>query len=134
MRGSAWGGETSYILHTGDFNCKHEGFGNKTRDSGGILLKKITEDMNLSLTNENTPTHTNDTTNHQDILDLMFISPPIIPHFRDFWVGEDLGYDHNTIIGVFSRMLYDNAGWKDINQTITNSITNHTLDMHTSTI
>ena len=76
----------------------------------------------------------------------MFISPPIIPLSRDFWVGEDLGSDHNTIIGVFSYtplidevppqtvMLYHKADWKDINQTITNTMTNHTLDIHTSTI
>ena len=58
----------------------------------------------------------------------MFISPPIIPHFRDFWVGKDWGSDHNTITGVFSHiplidelppqtvMLYHNADWKDIKQ------------------
>ena len=102
--------------------------------------------MNLTLTNDGTPTHTCDSTNDKDILDLMFISPPIIPHFRDFWVGEDLGSDHNTIIGVFSHttlidelpphtvMLYHKADWKDINLTITNTMTNHTLDIHTSTI
>ena len=70
----------------------------------------------------------------------------MIPRFRDFWVGEDLGSDNNTIIGVFSHtplidelppptvMLYHKADWKDINQTITNTMTNHTLDIHTSTI
>ena len=31
-------------------------------------------------------------------------------------------------------MLYHKADWKDINQTITNTMTNHTLDIHTSTI
>ena len=88
--------------------------------------------------------HTNpcDTTNDKDILDLVFISPPIIPHFGEFWVGEDLGSDHNTFIGVFSQtpiidelptqtvMLYHKAEWKD-NQKLW---TNHTLDIHTSTI
>ena len=71
----------------------------------------------------------------------MFISPNIIPHFRDFWVWEDLGSDHNTIIGVFSHtplidelppptvILYHKADWKDTNQ-----MTNHTLDIHISTI
>ena len=85
-------------------------------------------------------------TNDKDILDLMFISPPIIPHFRDFWVGEYLESDHNTIIGVFSHtplinelppqtvMLYHKADWKDINQTVIYTMTNHTLDIHTSTI
>ena len=31
-------------------------------------------------------------------------------------------------------MLYHKADWKDINQTITNTMTNHTLYIHTSTI
>ena len=133
------------VILTGDFNSKHESFGNKTRTTGGNLLQETIDDMNLTLTNDGTPTHTGDSTNDKDILDLMFISPPIISPFRDFWVGEDLGSDHNTIIGVFSHtplidelppqtvMLYHKADWKDINQTITNLI-NHTLDIHTSTI
>ena len=90
------------VILTGDFNSKHESFGNKTQTSSGInLLQEIIVDMDLMLTNDNTPTHTCDSTNDKDILDLVFIYPPIIPHFRDFWAGEDLGSDHNTIIGVF---------------------------------
>ena len=138
-------GQDNVIL-TGDFNSKHESFGNKTRTPGGNLLQETIVDMNLTLTNDNTQTHTCASTNYKNILDLMFISPPIIPHFRDFWVGEHLGSDHNTIIGVFSYtplidelppqtvMLYHKADWKDINQTMTNTMTNHTLDIHTSTI
>ena len=134
------------VILTGDFNSKHESFGNKTRTPGGNLLQETIVDMNLTLTNDGTQTHTCDSTNDKDILDLMFISPPIIPHCRDFWVGEDLGSDHNTIIGVFSHtplidelppqtvMLYHKADWKHINQIITNTMTNHTLDIHTSTI
>ena len=91
------------VILTGDFNSKHESFGNKTRTPGGNLLQETIVDMDLTLTNDNTPTHTCDSTNDKDILDLMFISPPIITHFRDFWVGEDLGSHHNTIIGVFSH-------------------------------
>ena len=56
----------------GDFNSKHESFGNKTRTSGGTLLQEITDDMNLTLTNDNKPTHTCDSTYDKDILDLMF--------------------------------------------------------------
>ena len=75
----------------------------------------------------------------------MFISPPTNHHFRAFWVGEGLRSGHNTIIGVFPQtpiidelptktvVLYHKADWKGINQ-ITNSITNHTLDIHTATI
>ena len=72
------------VILTGDFNSKHESFGNKTRRPGGILLQEIIDDMNLTLTNDGTPTHTCDATNDKDILDLVFISPPMIPHFRDF--------------------------------------------------
>ena len=124
------------VILTGDFNSKLESFGNKTRTTGGNLLQETIVDMNLTLTNDGTPTHTCDSTNDKDIQDLVFISPPIIPHFRDFWVGEGLGSDHNTIIGVFSHtpLIDDLPEWKDINQTITNTMTNHTLDIHTSTI
>ena len=120
------------VILTGDINSKHESLGNKTR-TGGNLLQETIVDMHLTLTNDNTSTHTCDSTNDKDLLDLMFISPPIIPHFRDFWVGEDLGSDHNTIIGVFSHtplidelppqtvMLCHKADWKDINQTTTHS-------------
>ena len=75
-------GRDNAIL-TGDFNSKHESFGNKTRTSGGTLLQEITDGMKLTITNDNTPTHTCDSTNDKDILDLVFISPLIIPHFRD---------------------------------------------------
>ena len=75
-------GRDNAIL-TGDFNSKHESFGNKTRTSGGTLLQEITDGMKLTITNDNTPTHTCDSTNDKDILDLVFISPLIILHFRD---------------------------------------------------
>ena len=123
LRGSVWGGTTSYL----QVNSKHERFGNKSRTPGGNLLQETIVDMNLTLINDGTPSYACDSTNDKDILDLMFISPPIIPHFRDFWVGEDLGSDHNTIIGVFSHtplidelppqtvILYHKADRKDIN-------------------
>ena len=101
IEGSVWSRTMSYLQAT--LNSKHPSFGNKTQTSGGTLLKEITDDMNLTFTNDNTPTNTCDSTNDKDILDLIFISPPIILHFRHFWVGEDLGYDHNTIIGIFSH-------------------------------
>ena len=53
---------------------------------------------------------------------------------------EDLGSDHNTIIGVFSHtpiidelptktvMPYNKAYWEDINQTITNTMNYYTLN------
>ena len=133
------------VILTGDFNSNNDCFANKTRDPGGILLREITDYMNLAVTNDNTPTRTNDTTNDKDILDLMFISPPINHHFRGFWVGEELRSGHNTISGVLPQtpiidelptktvVLYHKADWKDINQ-ITNTMTNHTLDIHTATI
>ena len=37
----------------------------------------------------------------------------------------DFNSKHNTIIGVY----YHKADWKDINQTITNTMTNHKLDI-----
>ena len=109
------------VILTGDFNSKHESFGNKTRTSGGTLLKEITDDMNRTLTNDNTPTHTCDSTNDNDILDLMFISPPIIPHFMDFWAWGKSGilpqhnywgilpYPINRRIPTQIAMLYHKA-------------------------
>ena len=51
------------VILTGDFNSKHESFGNKTRTTGGNLLQETIDDMNLTLTNDGTPTHTCDSTN-----------------------------------------------------------------------
>ena len=45
------------VIFTGDFNSKHESFGNKTRTPGGNLLQETIVDMNLTLTNDNTSTH-----------------------------------------------------------------------------
>ena len=76
------------VIFTGDFNSKHESFGNKTRTPDGNLLQETIVDMKLTLTNDNTSTHTCYSTNDKDILDYMFISPPIIPHFRDSGTGK----------------------------------------------
>ena len=45
------------VTLTGDFNSKHESFGNKTRTPGVNLLQETIVDMNLTLTNDNTPAH-----------------------------------------------------------------------------
>ena len=45
------------VILTGDFNSKHESFGNKTGTTGGNLLQEIIADTNLTLTNDNTPSH-----------------------------------------------------------------------------
>ena len=59
-------GQDNVIL-TGDFNSKHESFGNKTRNPGCNLLQETIVDMDLTLTIDNTPTHTCDSTNDKDI-------------------------------------------------------------------
>ena len=76
--------------------------------------------------NDGTPTYTN-ASDKEDVNDLIFISQPTVPNFRDFWVGDDNGSDHFIINGVFSYKpiynkmnektvrLFHQADWIDIN-------------------
>ena len=64
--------------------------------------------------------------------------------FKEFWVDEDLGSDHNTIIAIFSHegitykippkeiYLYHKADWSIINKVIGNNMINHQIN-HKST-
>ena len=79
-----------------------------------------------TLINDSTPTYRN-VSGKEDVNDLIFISQPTVPNFRDFWVGDDNGSDHFIINGVFSyKPIYDKmsektvwlfhkADWIDIN-------------------
>ena len=78
--------------------------------------------------------------NDKHILDLMFIILGT-SGWGKIWgpsTTQLLGYSPiPTLIDELppqTVMLYHKADWKDINQTITNTMANHTLDIHTSTI
>ena len=90
--------------------------------------------------NDNQPTYTNDVTGNQDVKDLIFCSPEMFKTFKDFWVDEDLGSDHNIILATFSHQnihykippkqikLYHKANWQKINSEVTNNMKNHQIN------
>ena len=88
---------------TGDFNSKHEDFGHNTSDKSGRTLVHVRNKYRYTKLNDNHPTYTNDYTGKQDVKDLIFSSPKMTATFKEFWVDEDLGSDHNTIIAIFSH-------------------------------
>ena len=103
------------VILTGDFNCKHPELGNDQTNSSGTRLITATQKNNLTLINDGTPTLTNNFVK-EDVNDLIFISQPIIPEFRDFWLGDDLGSDHFIINGVFSCIIMYSHSWKGSRQ------------------
>ena len=128
------------IILTGDFNSKHPELGNDQTKSSGTRLVTATQNNNLTLINDGTPTFLT-RLGKEDVNDLIFISQSIIPNFRDFWVGDDHGSDHFIINGVFSytpiynkmnektvRLFHKAADWIDINFSIRTTMTETTLN------
>ena len=105
----------------------------------------MTTKHDMTLTNDDTPTYINVHTGSSDKLDLMFISQSLVPLFRDFWVGDDMGSDHNIIHSHLTMAayietiqdktikLYHKADWTSINETITSTMSSHILHPNTST-
>ena len=81
------------VILTGDFNCKHPELGNDQTNSSGTRLTTVTQNNNLTLINDGTPIYTN-ASGKDDFNDLILISHPTVPKFRDFWVRDDNGSDH----------------------------------------
>ena len=127
------------IILTGDFNSKHAELGNDQTKPSGTRLVTATQNNNLTLINDGTPTFLT-RLGKEDVNDLIFISQSIIPNFRDFWVGDDHGSDHFIINGVFSYTpiynkmnektvrLFHKADWIDINFSIRTTMTKTTLN------
>ena len=86
-----------HVILTGDFNCKHPELGNDKTNSSGTRLTTMTQNNHLTLINDK---YTN-ASGKEDVNDLIFISQPTVPNFRDFRVGDDHGSDHFIINGVF---------------------------------
>ena len=130
------------VILTGDFNCKHPELGNDQTTTSGTRLTTVTQNNNLTLINDGTLTYRNASGN-EDVNDLIFISQPTVPNFRDFRVGDDNGSDRVIINGVFSYKpiynkmnektvrLFHKADWIDINFAIRSTKT--TLDKMTIT-
>ena len=84
------------VILTGDFNCKHP----ELRPDKLLWYQTtVTQNNNLTLINDGTPAYTN-ASGKEYVNDLIFISQPTVPNFRDFWVGDDHGSDQ-FIINVF---------------------------------
>ena len=130
------------VILTGDFNCKHPELGNDQTNSSGTRLTTVTQNNNLTLINDGTPTYTN-ASDKEDVNDLIFISQPTVPNFRDFWVGDDHGSDHFLInvffhISLFTikwmrKQLFHKADWIGINFAIRSTMTKTTLNKITIT-
>ena len=130
------------VILTVDFNCKHSELGNDQTNTSGTRLTTVTQNNNLTLINGGTPTYRN-AYGKDDVNDLIFISQPTVPYFRDFWVRDDNGSDH--INGVFSYkpiynkmnektvMLFHKADWININFAIRSTMTKTTLNKMTIT-
>ena len=129
---------------TGDFNSKHEDFGRNTSDKCGRAPVHVANKYRSTKLNDSQQTYTNDYTGKQDVKDLIFSSPKMTATFKEFWIDEDLGSDHNTIIAIFSHegitynippteiYLYDKPVWPKINKVIENNMINHQIK-HKST-
>ena len=88
------------VIFTGDFNCKHESFENKTRDSSGTLLKEISDDRNLTYKRQDTKPYIgrNKYQRHTRFHGHLSTNNPSL---QGFWVAEDLGSDNNNYWGIF---------------------------------
>ena len=104
----------------------------------------MTQNNNLTLVNDGTPTYIN-ASGKEDVNDLISISQPTDPNFRDFWVGDDNGSGEFIINGVFSyKLIYNKMNEKtvrlfhkaeriDINFAIRSTMTKTTLNKMTIT-
>ena len=78
--------EQGHVILTDDFNFKHPELGNDQTNYSGTRLTTVTQNNNLTLINDGTPTYTN-AFGKEDVNDLIFISQPTVSNFRNFWVG-----------------------------------------------
>ena len=130
-----------HVILTGDFNSRHWALGSTgPEDKSGEDLVSAAEENEFILLNDHSPTYRHESNGKEDILDLMFVSRPVAPTFKDFWVGEQLGSDHYVINGSFTYdlvpnvtanrevMLFHKANWLDINDTISRAMHEVQLD------
>ena len=63
------------VMFVGDFNSKLEAFGCSKKNTSGLMLKTIQNQLNLIYLNTDEHTHLDRYTGNTDILDMAFISP-----------------------------------------------------------
>ena len=80
-------------IFMGDYNCKHVFFGCKKANKEGDILFDILEELELLITNDDTPTH-RPGTNIADLLDLAIVSRQMAPKIESCEIGQDIGSDH----------------------------------------
>ena len=68
-------------IFMGDYNCKHIFFGCKKANKEGDILFDILEELELLITNDDTPTH-RPGTNIGDLLDLAIVSRQMAPRIE----------------------------------------------------
>ena len=82
---------------TGDFNAKHAYFGCNKSNKAGDLLFDITEELDLTVLNDDTPTHIRsyrNTISDGEILDLALATRQMGPKIASCTVTGDVGSDH----------------------------------------
>ena len=85
------------VMFVSDFNSKLEAFGCAKKNTSGLMLKTIQNQLNLIYLNTDEHMHLDKSTDNTDILDMAFISPNLSKHDIQFLIGDDLGSDHLPI-------------------------------------
>ena len=81
------------VMFVGDFNSKLEAFGCAKKNTSGLMLKTIQNQLNVINFNTDEHTHLDKSTGNTDILDMAFISRNLSRHNIQFLIGDDLGSD-----------------------------------------
>ena len=111
----------------GDYNCKHIFFGCKKANKEGDILFDILEELELSITNDDTPTH-RPGTNIGDLLNLAIVSRQMAPR-----IGQDIGSDHLPVHLTLTSpeiqkqnqkeiLQYEKTDWKRLNKHIEHNL------------
>ena len=95
-------------MFVSDFNSKLEAFGCAKKNTSGLMLKTIQNQLNLIYLNTDKHTHLDKSTGNTDILDMAFISPNLSKHDIQFLIGDNLGSDHLPIEIAIDAQLHRN--------------------------
>ena len=116
----------------GDYNCKHVFFGCKKANKEGDILFDILEELELLITNDDTPTH-RPGTNIGDLLDLAIVSRQMAPRIESCEIGQDIGSDHLPVHLTLTSpeiqkqnqkeiLQYEKTDWKRLNKHIEHNL------------
>ena len=112
----------------GDYYCKHVFFGCKKANKEGDILFDILEELELLITNDDTPTHIPGT-NIEDLLDLAIVSRQMAPKIESCDIRQDIGSDHLPVHLTLTSpeihkqkqnqkeiLQYEKTDWKRLNK------------------